>query len=485
VKGNKVDFSLTVLLLPLLIAAGFFIAQKFFMGALLAMLALLLISSWLISKFKLQSLFFMLLALLLPFSFEVSVNENLNLNIPTEPMLAVAVFSIGWDILKQPRLIKQLFGNESRWILPFMACFVLTTFFSTIVWVSVKFSIVNLTYILTFFIWQKHLFKNHPNLFPKLLGLYSLSLFAVIVYALYKFDQYGWSPATIRGIFSPFYKDNTIFGATAAILASFWLAYIQKAQLSSAKIIYLLTGIFFLAGVVLSNSRAALLSLVFFGIIWLFVQLRIRLKHIAIGFVVMLVLLRGFHGQALHMLRENRYLSHDPKSSYVEQIESSGNISSDISNIERLNRWVSGLGMFAEKPITGFGPGTYQFAYIPYQKPEFMNRLTVADPWHIPENSGGTAHSEYILALSEMGILGIFSLLLFLGRLGFIVFEKARKHPQRIIIIIAFSAMSTYVFHAFFNNFLSTDKFAFLFWGCAAWMMSQFELKTNGKQRVL
>jgi O-antigen ligase len=140
---------------------------------------------------------------------------------------------------------------------------------------------------------------------------------------------------------------------------------------------------------------------------------------------------------------------------------------------------MAGIGMLAEKPVTGFGPGTYQFAYIPFQKPEFTNRLTVSDPWHIPENSGGTAHSEYILALSEMGILGIMALLIFLIRLGMIAFVKTRNHQNHIVFTVAFCALATYFFHAFFNNFLSTDKFAFLFWGMAAWMVSNYETATH------
>jgi O-antigen ligase len=137
--------------------------------------------------------------------------------------------------------------------------------------------------------------------------------------------------------------------------------------------------------------------------------------------------------------------------------------------------------MFREKPLTGFGPGTYQFTYIPYQDPVFYNRLTVTNPWRIPENSGGTAHSEYLLALSEMGILGLLGWLLLLGRWIFMAFNKHNKGTQRIIMIMTFSALSTYIFHSFFNNFLNIDKFAFLFWAMAAWLTLNYNL-AHGKQ---
>ncbi len=178
-------------------------------------------------------------------------------------------------------------------------------------------------------------------------------------------------------------------------------------------------------------------------------------------------------------------MSHDNRYNYVEQIESSGNITSDVSNIERLNRWNAGLTMFTEKPIFGFGPGTYQFKYIPYQKKEFMNRLTVFDAWHIPENSGGTAHSEYILNISEMGILGIFSFLLIIGRITWISFQKSENKVHKNYLIIAFAVLSTYLFHACFNNFLNTDKFAFLFWGLCAWIAALYEIKKDHGIKLL
>jgi O-antigen ligase len=363
-------------------------------------------------------------------------------------------------------------------------CFAVTTFFSSMPIVSIKFSIVNVTYALVFFVWLKYLLFMKPGIFQRIMGLFSLSLIVVLVFSLIQFHRFDWDPVTIRGIFRPFYKDNTIFGATSALIASFWLAYALKTNSLVSKVLYLSLGMVFLAGVVLSTSRAAVLSLIFFIIILTILLLRVRLKYVVMGIIISLFIGNLFRNQIFEFLKKDKHMSHSTQFGYMEQLESSGNISTDVSNIERLNRWVAGWQMFAKKPITGFGPGTYQFAYIPYQKKEFMSRLTVKDPWHIPENSGGTAHSEYLLALSEMGLFGLIALLALLGRWTWIAFVKARNHPLRVNIIIGFAVLSTYFFHAFFNNFLSTDKFSFLFWGTAAWMASQMELKPNEQIRL-
>ena len=60
-----------------------------------------------------------------------------------------------------------------------------------------------------------------------------------------------------------------------------------------------------------------------------------------------------------------------------------------------------------------------------------MNRLSVKDPWHIPENSGGTAHSEYILALSETGILGFIAFILAISRWAWLAFHHSYKFNDK------------------------------------------------------
>ena len=63
--------------------------------------------------------------------------------------------------------------------------------------------------------------------------------------------------------------------------------------------------------------------------------------------------------------------SQDSSGKLVEHLQSISNISTDASNVERLNRWVSAFGMIKEKPLVGWGPGTYQFEYAPFQKGKY------------------------------------------------------------------------------------------------------------------
>ncbi len=90
----------------------------------------------------------------------------------------------------------------------------------------------------------------------------------------------------------------------------------------------------------------------------------------------------------------------------TEHVRSMSNISTDESNLERINRWNSALRMFREKPVFGHGPGTYMFKYAPYQR--------LKDKTAISTDFGdlGNAHSEYIGPLAESGFFGGLSIVI-------------------------------------------------------------------------
>ncbi|TVQ93788.1 MAG: O-antigen ligase domain-containing protein [Bacteroidetes bacterium] len=288
----------------------------------------------------------------------------------------------------------------------------------------------------------------------------------------------------MRGIFQPFYKDHTIFGASSALLAAvFFVSGFQNQRVLNRFLLWAFSAVFIFM-VIFSTSRAAFLSLIFMLGVLIMMYLKFRISHIILSLLIVSAIVLIFRSSIEEQLIRIETISYDEHAGFMERTESAANITTDVSNLERLNRWVSALRMFKEKPLTGFGPGTYQFTYIPYQEPGLMNRLSVTNPFEPPEGSGGTAHSEYLLALSEMGIPGLIGWIVLLGRWVFIAFEKSRNHPNRWLIVTAIAGLSTYIFHANFNNFLTTDKFAFLFWGTAAWLITNL-YGTENKPEIL
>ncbi len=470
---------LSVTFIVALVTAFFFAGSLLYpLLALIPGIILIFILAHLIVRFNLQAVLLKVMAFVLPFSVAVPLTEGSMIRVPGEPLVLVAAAVLFTEIAGGS--FKKLNDNLHReflWLLPFAAAFLVTIPFSQILVVSVKFSFINLLYMLVFYIFVARQLRYDSNLFFQMILLYSMGMIVVVLWSLYRFWQWEWNPVVMRGIFLPFYNDHTIFGAAAAILAALWVSTISLCSNNKTRIFWLVTGFFFFITVVYTTSRAALLSLPVFILVLVLLYLKLKVMQLLIIGGLFLLGAMVFHQPLISRMQQVEALSYDVNAGIGERTVSSANITTDVSNIERLNRWVSAWRMFKERPLTGFGPGTYQFTYIPYQETSLMNRLTVTDPWNVPEGSGGTAHSEYLLALSEMGFLGLAGWLLFIGRLMFLAFDRSIGHRSRVTIIAAFAALATWFFHAFFNNFMNTDKFAFLFWGTAAWLVTNYHTK--------
>jgi len=169
-----------------------------------------------------------------------------------------------------------------------------------------------------------------------------------------------------------------------------------------------------------------------------------------------------FQFEILDKLEKNKQ---DASANIIEHIQSISNISSDASNLERINRWQAALRMFSERPLLGWGPGTYQFEYGPFQRSK--------EKTDISTNLGdrGNAHSEYIGPLSESGIFGLLSVLFILITVvytGLNVYKKAPSRQTRLIALSTTLALITYFVHGTMNNFLDTAKASVPFWGFVA-----------------
>jgi O-antigen ligase len=152
-----------------------------------------------------------------------------------------------------------------------------------------------------------------------------------------------------------------------------------------------------------------------------------------------------------------------------EHVQSISNITTDESNLERINRWNCALRMFGERPFFGWGPGTYMFKYAPYQLSSEKTGIST------DFGDRGNAHSEYIGPLAESGFLGSLSFVLVaLMSLmtGFRVYSRTRDRRLKQITLGLLLGFVTYLVHGALNNFLDTDKASALFWGITAAFVS-------------
>jgi putative inorganic carbon (hco3(-)) transporter len=204
------------------------------------------------------------------------------------------------------------------------------------------------------------------------------------------------------------------------------------------------------------------MSLAFAIMVYIAILLRIKFKWILLTIVTLGTLFFLFQNEIWDRLEKNKQGS---SANFVEHLQSISNISTDDSNLERINRWQSALRMFAERPVFGFGPGTYQFEYAPYQHSKEKTLIST--------NFGdkGNAHSEYIGPLAESGVLGMLCMIavvIVTILTALRVYKHAESKEVKMLSLSLLLALITYFVHGTMNNFLDSDKASVPFWGFIA-----------------
>ncbi len=364
------------------------------------------------------------LCAVLPWSTDVEVLAGMHVVFPAEPLVGVLAL---WMLLQIAR--KKVVFPPLAWqiVLPVLLWGWFSALFSSMPLVSMKYMLVATAHAVAFLgfaFWDREGAK-------KGLWAFALSVAGVTLYTVFRFgfyfhfrsDQANLAPM-------PFFDDHTVYAAVVVVLLLLtplvrWGWYLFP---------------ILLVGLVCSTGRAAWLSLFLALAAGYTVQvLRHRRRRlVSLSLVVVLVVFWGFSWQNMPFF-----------------------MGKDTSSAERWNRYQSALRMVNERPWVGFGPGTYQFQYIPYQDSAQMTRISVREPVLSRNPStygrGGGAHSEYFQVLSETGWPG---LLFFLGWVLSPLLFIPLQREQMVFLL----AWLSYWIHGIFNQFLHDPKIAFLIW---------------------
>jgi len=399
----------------------------------------------------------------LPLS-EVMPGLSFNMSLPTEPLLFGILLIFILKCFANANIDREILTHPVSWIIYFGLFWVLvTSITSSMPLVSFKFLLSRIWFIVAFYLLTLKLFETGKNI-EKYIWLYTLPLLIVIFYTINRHLGYGlWDKQAANFVPNPFYNDHTAYGAAIAMYLPFLFgfSFTKMYSLAVKPFVRIVLGIL-LMGLILSYARAAWLSMAVALAVWIFMRLKLKFRPLFIAFCVTLSLVLVFQTELLMYLERNNTES---SANLGEHISSMTNISSDASNLERLNRWSCAIRMFKDRPVFGWGPGTYMFNYAGYQ-------LT-AERTIISTNSadGGNAHSEYLGPMAESGILGLISFLVLVSVVFYTaVHTYSRTSDKRLktIVMSALLGLITYVVHGTMNNFLDTDKLSVPFWGFIA-----------------
>jgi putative inorganic carbon (hco3(-)) transporter len=475
IRNNTIKITLFYLIsVSFILLNGWLVVSK---DTLAGILLPVLLVFFLLAVYSFDKLIY-LVVFFAPLSLELSSLMpwlSFDMYLPTEPVLLAILILFLLKVVHERQFDRRILLHPVSiaiyinlfWIL-------LTSFTSSMPVVSFKFLLVRIWFIVALYLLTTKIFSGGRKM-EQYIWLYLIPFLIVIFYATYRHSGYGLlNKEAAHFVVSPFYNDHTSYGAALAmylpfaVLFAFGKAYSGKVRFFARVVLVILVMAF-----VLSYSRAAWLSMMAALGIWVIIRLRIRFRHLALAAMVFFTLMFSFQSDLVQYLERN---SDESSSNLVEHFSSMTNISSDASNLERLNRWKCAIQMFSEKPLWGYGPGTYMFQYAKYQLKKDRTIISTN------AGDGGNAHSEYLGPLSESGVPGLLTFLVLLITVFYTgVRTWSALHDKRLkgIVLAAIIGLSTYYVHGFLNNFLDTDKLSVPFWGFTA-MIVAIDLYSRG-----
>ncbi len=390
---------------------------------------------------------------------------SFNFQLPTEPILGGLLVLIIFRLIFEKRFDRDILLHPISIAIYFNLLWIfLTACTSSMPIVSFKFLISRLWFVVPFYFIAAQIFTKKRSI-RQYVWAYIPLMLVVMGYAIIRLSQFGlFNQHAAHLSANPFFNDHTSYGCILAMLLPFSIGFAltPKYSIPLRTLSWILVLLISFA-LLLSYSRAAWISIIVAGVVLMVQLLKIKFRTLLIGFTAVGALIYINKTELFLKLEQNRQ---DSSKDLAKHIQSISNIRTDESNKERLNRWESAFRLFQERPVFGWGPGTYMFKYAPFQ---LSNEKT-----SISTNEGnmGNAHSEYIGPLSESGVFGCLSFIL-IGIVtlytGIKLYTRSVGHRvTRILILSATLGLITYYTHGMLNNFLDTDKASTLFWGYTA-----------------
>jgi O-antigen ligase len=392
---------------------------------------------------------------------------GIGISVPTDPLMFAVMILFFIKILLEQRFDKKVLLHPLTILIYLqLGWIIITSITSEFPLVSFKFLVSRLWFVVCFYFIATQLFKKEINIY-RFLWLYILPLTAVIFYTVIRHSFYRFEVKPSHWVMEPIFKDHTSYGAILALMFPFLFYLLGRKKYDFTIRFFIGFLIFvFTVGLIFSYTRAAWLSLIAALCVALIYRFRIKFWMLASATFFAFFVLAISWNAIIMKLEKNRQDASDELS---EHVESMSNISTDASNLERLNRWNSAFRMFKERPVFGWGPGTYAFVYAPFQ---LSSDLTI-----ISTNAGdlGNAHSEYIGPLAEQGIMGLILILLLVGFIyykGSQLYKRLPKGDLRNLTLVILASLTTYLTHGVLNNYLDIDKAAVPFWAFIAMLVA-------------
>lgn len=424
---------------------------------------------------------FWLLLVCLPLSTEFNITPQLGLDLPDEPLLVLLSGLVLLRWIHQPKWVPyDLVKHPLFFVLVIcLGWLLVTVLYSVETILSVKYLLAKIWYILPFVVLPQLLLTERKDL--KKLGLCLLiPMVAVVLQTLVRHALYGFSFESVQKTLAPFFRNHVNYSAMlVCLLPAGWCVWkLTPAQNPYRKwigygLVLGLVGLFF------AFSRGAWIALLagiaIVPVVWK------KKMGILIAAAVTAVMV-----STAWLITDDHYLRFSPDhdqtvfhTDFSDHMRATVQMR-DVSTVERFYRWIAGVKMLAEKPITGFGPNSFYLHYRPYTVNSFETWVS-----NNPEHS--TVHNYFILTALEQGLIGLFLFcILYFGmlfRVQDLYYRLQDPFYRTVTLTVGMILVMIGVINSL-SDMIETDKIGSLFWLCLG-MVIWLETKSREEREVL
>lgn len=396
-----------------------------------------------------------LLLFLMAFSVEVSLPGGLGTDLPNEPLMVLLTPIYLVYVIREARHLKGDFIRHplSLLILLHLGWIFLTTATSGDFVISLKWMLAKTWYIIPFYFMTGSFIKTHRDA-KKMMWALFVPLLLVLILTLVRHAMIGFSFEEVNYVMKPFFRNHVNYAAISVLfLPVLWFLRYDYRLFSRQRIFIGFGIIVFLAAVQFSYTRAAYVTLILS--IGAYFIIRFKLMRYVTGLIII-----GLIAGLTHLFANNKFLDYAPDFNKTVSHTNFDNLleatakGEDISTMERVYRWVAGYYMVLEKPLVGFGPGSFYSQYKGYTVTSFKTYVS-------RNEEKSTVHCYYLLVFAEQGVPGgliflvlVFAVLLYGEKIYHetLLPERRRMVMAMLLVFIIIGALNL------INDLIEADK---------------------------
>ncbi|MBK7935687.1 MAG: O-antigen ligase family protein [Lewinellaceae bacterium] len=443
--------------------------EAWWMAGIPAVLAVL----WLVSM-DMRKVFLLLLASL-PLSMEQALPGGLATDFPSEQLMWLLTLTGGMWLVQHWRTLDARFLRHPVTIALLLHLAWITVCASTSqdFFISFKYWLAKGWYVIVFFFLAGH-YLNEERDFKNFLWWFFLPLLFAVSVVITRHAAIGFSFEEVGFVMGPFFRNHVTYACVLAIFLPFVWYGTYWYRRYSRNWWLLVSGIaLFIVGINFAYTRAAYVALLAaVGISWIIRRKLLRVTLLVV--VVTFTLIIGFVSNKDNWLQFAPEYEKAVTHVRFDRLLDATTKLEDISTMERVYRWVAASYMIQDRPLVGFGPGTFYFFYKKYTVTSFKTYVS-----NNPERSG--IHNYFLMVTVEQGLPGLLFFLIFSAVVmlkGEQIYHRTRDAGRRRVLMSALLCFILIDLLMLMNDLVETDKVGSFFFMSAA-ILINIDLKNR------